>query len=170
MIGLEANVNLLSDHAPFLYPTQLMNYTKDSKCVKKAAELCKNAKNDVERLSAIYTYMIENVRYDREFAQNVQSGYIPDPDQILERASGFSFDYASLMCAMLRSQGIPARMIIGDANLSVDDRFEYHAWNEVYLEDEGWTLMDAFIGAIPQNAGMVKWFKEPTVYKEEKRF
>jgi len=170
VINAEVNVSLRTDHVPFLYPTQLMSYTKDSKCVEKAAELCKNAKNDVERLGAIYTYIIENIRYDREFALHAQSGYIPDPDQILERASGISFDYASLMGAMLRSQGIPTRMIIGDANLSVDDHFEYHAWNEVYLEDEGWTLMDATIGAIPQNAGMAKWFKEPTVYKEERRY
>ena len=42
------------------------------------------------------------------------------------------FDYASLTAAMLRSQGIPARLEIGYAG-SV-----YHAWISVYTEETGW--------------------------------
>ena len=45
---------------------------------------------------------------------------------------GICFDYASLMTAMLRSQRIPAKLVIGYAGE------EYHAWISVYTEETGW--------------------------------
>ena len=166
IVRLEQNVSLRTEYAPFLYPTQLMNYTQSSQCVKIAAELCRNAGNDAARFSAIYAYVTENIRFDRELAESVQSGYIPDPDRTLESGSGISFDYASLMGAMLRSQGIPARMITGHVSYANNDNTQYHAWNEVYLEEEGWILADAFHGAIPWNADTSIWSQEPALYTE----
>ena len=41
-------------------------------------------------------------------------------------------NYASLLAALCRIQGIPARVIVGWTDI------EYHAWVEIYLENEGW--------------------------------
>ena len=50
----------------------------------------------------------------------------------LAEGRGICFDYAALMSAMLRVQQIPTRLITG----YVDEG--YHAWVEVYVQNEGW--------------------------------
>ncbi|MBP5745533.1 MAG: transglutaminase domain-containing protein, partial [Lachnospiraceae bacterium] len=70
--------------------------------------------------------------YDYDKAENVESTYIPDVDNILNIKKGICFDYASLMASMLRSQGIPTRLEIGYAGDA------YHAWISTYIKDVGW--------------------------------
>ena len=60
----------------------------------------------------------------------MQSGYLPDLDQVLEKKMGICFDYASLTAALLRVQGIAVKLVIGYADNT------YHAWNEVYLSGQ----------------------------------
>jgi hypothetical protein len=76
--------------------------------------------------------MISNITYDYEEAETVQSGYIPDIDEVLETKKGICLDYAVLMSSMLRSQRIPTRMEVGYAGTA------YHAWISTYIEDIGW--------------------------------
>ena len=66
-------------------------------------------------------------------AENVEYGYLPDIDETLETKTGICFDYAALMCAMLRCRGIPAKLDIGYTNDGM-----YHAWISTYLKDKGW--------------------------------
>lgn len=70
-------------------------------------------------------WVTDNVAYDTQLAATVKSGYVPDPDSVLAKRSGICYDYASLMAAMVRSQGIPARLVVGYAADNI-----YHAWNE----------------------------------------
>jgi len=70
--------------------------------------------------------------YDRELARTVKSGYVPVLDTVLEKKSGICFDYASLMTGMLRSQGVPCKLVVGYAGKT------YHAWISVYTEASGW--------------------------------
>ena len=51
---------------------------------------------------------------------------------------GICFDYASLAAAMLRSQGIPAKVIFG--YVSPNDL--YHAWNVFYTKKTGWVSVE----------------------------
>ena len=76
--------------------------------------------------------MVKNVKYDDEKAENVQSGYLPSVDETLKTKKGICFDYAALMTAMLRSQGIPTKLEIG---YSGDI---YHAWISTHITDIGW--------------------------------
>ena len=55
----------------------------------------------------------------------------------LSTGKGICFDYASLAAAMLRSQGIPTKLIFG--YVSPDD--VYHAWNMFYTEESGWVTV-----------------------------
>jgi len=126
------NVTLNDEFAPFLRPNQYVNFSPDSKTVAKAAELIKNAKDLPEKISAIYNFIVKNFTYDRVLAANVKSGYLPDVDKVLERGQGICFDYAAVMAAMLRSQGIPTKLVVGYAGQA------YHAWINVYSEETGW--------------------------------
>ena len=87
----------------------------------------------MEKLAAVFTWLTDNVTYDKELAKTVRSGYCPDPDRTLSAKKGICFDYASLLCAMMRAQGVPTRLVVGYAATDI-----YHAWNEVYTEETGW--------------------------------
>lgn len=127
------SINVASSTKPYTYPNQFVSYNKNSQCVKKAAELCAGKTSAIDKISAIFLYISENVTYDYNLASTVKSGYIPNPDKTLSSKKGICFDYASLMSAMLRSQGIPTRLVVGYASPDI-----YHAWNEVYTEQTGW--------------------------------
>jgi len=126
------SVALNDEFAPFLRPNQYVNYKSDSKTVAKAAELIKNANDLNGKISAIYNFVINNFTYDRELAANVKSGYLPDLDSVLAKGKGICFDYAAVMTAMLRSQGIPTKLVVGYAGQA------YHAWINVYSDETGW--------------------------------
>jgi len=94
---------------------------------------------DEEKIAkACYRFVVRNVGYDLEKAKSVKSGYLPDADETLETGKGICFDYSVLLAVMLRSQGIPTRVMIG----MVSPENLYHAWNTVYLNGE-WVWMDA---------------------------
>ncbi len=139
------DVSLSSEFAPYLASTQLINFTADSATVAKAAELvtAAAATTDLQKLQAIYSYIVSTMSYDYHRAATVQSGYIPTPDIALAEQGGICFDYSSLMAAMLRSQGVPSRLITG--YVSQDNL--YHAWIEVYIENTGWVATGISIGA-----------------------
>lgn len=134
----EYDVKLQDEFQPFLRPSVYVNYSQDSLCVRKAAELAENAETALDVVEAVYEYVCDNITYDRELAAQVQekkkTSHVPDLDQILRSKKGICFDYASLAAAMLRSQGIPTKMIFGD--VSPDNI--YHAWNMFYTEQTGW--------------------------------
>lgn len=131
-------VSLKDVSLPFLAPNIYVNYNDTFSAVKKAAELTEGKTTDIEKVDAIYDYIISNIVYDTEKAKNVKSGYLPNIDDTLLNNKGICFDYASIMAAMLRSQKIPAKLVMGySSNLS-----SYHAWNEVYTEETGWIVLN----------------------------
>ena len=117
----------------YTYTNRFADFDKNSASTKKASEICAGCTGDIEKIAAVFGYVTDRVSYDKVFAQNVSSGYIPDPDKTLASGKGICFFYASLTAAMLRSQGIPVRIIIGFAKPDI-----YHAWNEVYTTEKGW--------------------------------
>lgn len=136
--SFEANIS--SNISAYLYPNKYVDFDGNSQCVKKAAEVCAGISDDVEKIAEIFNYVTENISYDKNLAATVQSGYVPYPDNTLSRGQGICFDYTSLFAAMCRSQGIPARLVIGYAEPKI-----YHAWNEVYTDETGWITPELFL-------------------------
>lgn len=128
----EISVELASEFLPFLYPNQYVNFTADSQAVKLAEELTKNVTSDLDALTVIFEYVTEHITYDNVKAASVSGNYLPDIDETLASGTGICFDYASLTAAMLRSVGIPTKLVIG-YSASVK-----HAWIEVYIQSAGW--------------------------------
>ena len=131
---LTANVNaqLTDEFAPFLRPNQYVYFNEGSKAVAKAAELCQGASDNLDKVSRVYNYVISSLTYDKQKAQTVQSGYLPDVDAVMASGKGICFDYAALMAAMLRSQNVPVKLVVGYTGGA------YHAWINVYSEKDGW--------------------------------
>ena len=133
----ECQVELSDEFAPFLRPSAYVSYDRDSDCVDKAKELAAQATDAVGVVSNVYSFICKSVVYDRRKAATVQSGYLPNPDETLQTGKGICFDYAALAAAMLRSQGIPTKMVFG--YVSPNDL--YHAWNMFYTSQTGWVTV-----------------------------
>jgi len=134
--SVDFSVTLQDEFAPFLRPNQFVNFNEDSDIVFKAAELVTGMNTLPDMIAAVYGFVISNITYDMEFAHAVQRGehvgYLPDLDAVLARRKGICFDFAAVMTAMHRSQGIPTKLVIGYAG------DVYHAWISVFSEETGW--------------------------------
>ena len=171
-LSVTIDVVLENEFAPFLRPNQYVNYRRSSAVVRKAAELTEGVENQMDKIAAIYNYVIENIAYDSHLAWTVQSGYIPDVDAIMESGRGICFDYAALMTAMLRSQSIPTRMVLGYTGDT------YHAWISVYAEEMGWVdnmiffdgldwkIMDPTFAARDRSDEIMEYIGNPANYHE----
>ena len=131
-------VTLEDEFQPFIRPNNYVNYDEYSECVQKAAQLRAESADDLEFVTKVYKLICKTVRYDRQKAKTVQSGYLPVPDETLSTGKGICFDYASLAASMLRSQGIPTKVIFG----YVSPKGAYHAWNMFYTEQTGWITVN----------------------------
>lgn len=127
-----ADVALADDFAPYLIPNVFCDYTASSPCVSQAREITKSATNVGEAVSSVCLWVADNITYDTAKAEKLSNGtgYIPHPDETLSSKTGICFDYASLSAAMLRSLGIPTKIVTG--YVGADN--VYHAWIMVYID------------------------------------
>ncbi len=125
-------VELENDFLPFLYPNQYVNFSPDSEASKLALSMVSEDTTDVDALKQIYNYVVNNLTYDYDKAETVETGYLPDVDETLSTKTGICFDYAALTTAMLRSCDIPCKLQIGYTG---DIK---HAWIDVYIRSKGW--------------------------------
>lgn len=164
------NVSIEDEFLPFLYPNQYVNFHTDSKAVSKGSDLAKDTYSDLDVVQNIYNYVIKNISYDTEKAQNVSYGYVPDIDDTLSSKKGICFDYAALMTSMLRSQNIPTKLEVGYSGDA------YHAWISTYIDDKGWVddiiqfngdtwqIMDPTLAATNDSAAVKKYIGDGSHY------
>lgn len=164
------NVSIEDEFLPFLYPNQYVNFHADSQAVSKGSDLAKDTCSDLDVVQNIYNYVIKNISYDTEKAQNVSYGYVPDVDDTLSSKKGICFDYAALMTSMLRSQNIPTKLEVGYSGDA------YHAWISTYIDDKGWVddiiqfdgdtwqIMDPTLAATNDSAAVKKYVGDGSHY------
>lgn len=157
----DVNVSLASSQSVFLASTQTINWTPEMAPIKKAAELTKNLNSDQEKVMAIYNYVINNYKYDYQKAASVKPGYVPNIIDTYNSNTGICYDYSTLFAAMLRSQGIPTKVVKGYTSY-VD---EYHAWNEVLINGNWVTVDTTFDAAYSQSGKNVQFAKPSNEYK-----
>jgi len=166
--SISFTVRLKDEFAPFLRPNQYVNFNEENKAVEKASELVAGKRNVTDKVAAVYDFVIKTLTYDTELAGDISKGivtsYLPDLDSVLDRKKGICFDYASLMTAMLRSQDIPTKLVVGFTGEVK------HAWINVYSEESGWidnviffdgyewTMMDPTLASSSTNAASLRAF------------
>lgn len=82
-------------------------------------------------------FFFEALIHDFAF-QDVLSPKIRGSDPFMERKLE-SVDFARLFATLCRKVGIPARIVYGSMSSRM---YRPHAWNEIYLEKEGWIAVD----------------------------
>lgn len=161
------------EFSPFLYPNQYVWFSEGDAAVTLAAELSAESSNDLDYVEQVYRYVTENITYDEDLAATVTTGYLPDNTRTMERKKGICFDYASLMAAMLRSQGIPTKLVFGYSGDA------YHAWISVWLAETGWvdsiiefdgkswSLMDPTLAAGNNRSSVKEYVGDGSRYTEK---
>lgn len=145
----------------FLEPDTLVPVNGE---IKKLAQKITQGKNsDLEKVRAIYDYLIDELTYAKDDPKVCGLG---NSLLTLEFKKGICTDYHSLFISLARSLGIPAKFEIG-FRLPEDTREGklngYHCWAKFYLKDRGWIPVDIseadkhpqkrdyFFGAIDEN-------------------
>lgn len=121
------SVKLSDPEVSFLYPNQYVNYTPETEPVGKADELCKGLIGN-DAYETVRKFMSTNFHYDFVKALTIKAGVLPDIEGSYDKRMGVCQDLSAITCCMLRTQGVPARLVIGYADTS------YHAWVEFNYE------------------------------------
>ena len=132
VVSASFTVTLKDEFAPFLRPNQYVDYATAAATTKKAAELTAGVTDPLKKVEKVYNFVVDTLTYDTNKAATVKSGYLPVLDTVLAAKTGICFDYAALMAGMLRSQGVPCKLVVGYAGTA------YHAWISVWTKETGW--------------------------------
>jgi len=135
--------------------TQLPSSTPE-RVAERTDRLTARAENPYETALAIEQWLENN----REYSLDVDK---PDGDIadafLFEMERGYCTYYATTMVTMLRTQGIPARLVVGytpgqqiDDNRWVARGLDSHAWLEAYFPEIGWIRFDPTPAAPRQDA------------------
>ena len=138
IISLTTIVSLEDPFAPFLKPNQFVNFNMDSAVVARAAEIAEHADSMLDVVNAVYNYVARNFEYDYDSARSEKLGYVTDVDAVLAQHRGICFDISTVMAAMLRSQGVPTKLVVGYLD------GDYHAWLNVFSREMGWVNMAVY--------------------------
>lgn len=130
------------DECVYLSPNIVCMYASDGVVVEVAHNIALKSLTDRELTENIVYWVHSNIEYDyakarRLGSNNNEDNYVPYPEGVMLSRKGVCIDQTSLIAAMLRSQGIPCRIMSG--NLGYDAYA--HSWNEVYVDGE-WLSID----------------------------
>ena len=120
---VKLSVKMDDELSCFLYPNQYVSYDENTACVKYAQEMCKGMTDQAEIYKAVCKYVTGNFVYDFIKSVTVKPGQLPQIDECWNSRMGICQDLSAMTCAMLRSQGVPARLMIGTVGANT-----YHAW------------------------------------------
>ena len=137
VLSQQFQVELKDEFAPFLIPNQYVDYASAPETVAKAAELAGKETDPLKLVEIVYDFVVENFTYDKQLAAAVKSGYLPVLDNVLASRKGICFDYAAMMTGMLRSMGVPCKLVTGYVPTG-NGKTGYHAWISVWTEENGW--------------------------------
>ncbi len=137
-----------------LAPSELSRYLQlPSKLSKQVRELALSVTKEagegtLEKARAIERHLKTNYKY----TLNPPRGEIAEPLEnfLFSTKRGYCEHYATSMVIMLRTIGIPSRMVTGFLEGQWNKYGQYlqvrqqdaHTWVEVYTEDRGWTRFD----------------------------
>ena len=122
----------------------------DKPIIDKAAEITKGLTSDREKAKAIYKWVSENIDYDyAKYSKHLNNDYDNEYGALLalNTKNGVCYDYATLVAALGRAYGLQTKVVKGTGK--INGKVGYHAWNEIYIEDEDkWIKLDTTFAAV----------------------
>ena len=121
------------------------NIESDAKEIReKAIDIVGEERDPVEASRRLLKWVYDNL--DKKPVISVPSAL-----EVMETKEGDCNEHATLLTALLRASGIPARLSIG--LVYNGNKFFYHAWTEAYVGE--WISMDATLNQIPADVSHV---------------
>lgn len=113
-----------------------------------AREVAGAARAPYDMALAVERHLRQNYQYSLDVGTSVSAS--PVEDFLFTRKTGYCEHYATAMVVMLRTLGIPARLVTGFLPGAWNDFGNYysvrqqdaHAWVEVYFPGSGWVTFD----------------------------
>jgi transglutaminase-like putative cysteine protease len=137
----------------FLYPEFIVQQylqvpALDVQIIDIARRVTRPATSILETVQLIRAHLLTSYRYNLD-VPSLQSAH-PLEDFLLTRKTGYCEHYATAMVMLLRSVGVPARLVTGFLATEWNEFGNYytvrqrdaHAWVEVYFPQSGWITMD----------------------------
>jgi transglutaminase-like putative cysteine protease len=122
------------------------NIESDEKeIIEKARAISAGEKNPLRVTKRLSTWVFQHLE-----KRPVVS--VPSALEVLKTGVGDCNEHATLLTALLRASGIPARLSIG--LVYTRGKFFYHAWTEAYVGQ--WVSMDATLDQMPVDATHIK--------------
>lgn len=138
---------------PISYPDSFVRYflqapMHSGRIDDLAREIVETKRSTYEKALAIQEHLTGNYRYSLDAPLADQAS--PLEEFLFNRKTGYCEHYATAMVIMLRTVGIPARLVTGFlatewneyGNYYVVRQQDAHAWVEVHLPQSGWVMMD----------------------------
>lgn len=127
----------------FLRPE--LNIESDAKeIMKKAGEIAGDVQNPLSVARKLLKWVYDNIE-----KKPVVS--VPSALEVLRTRVGDCNEHATLLTALLRASGIPARISVG--LVYSRNKFLYHAWTEAYVGY--WISMDATLNQMPTDVSHI---------------
>ncbi|MBS0169240.1 MAG: DUF3488 domain-containing protein [Nitrospira sp.] len=113
-----------------------------------ARRITEPATSVAQAVSLVHSHLLTHYRYSLD-VPSLQSTH-PLEDFLLTRKTGYCEHYATAMVVLLRTVGIPARLVTGFLATEWNEFGGYytvrqrdaHAWVEVYFPQSGWITID----------------------------
>jgi hypothetical protein len=130
----------------------------DPRVAALAAQIAGNAPTPYEKAAAIEEYLRTKFAYTLEMVATDE----PIPFFLFQRKKGHCEYFASAMAVMLRTQGIPSRIVNGFRNGELSDVTgsyivrgrDAHSWVEAFIPGRGWVEFDPTPAAGPLEHNM----------------
>ncbi len=125
----------------------------DRRIPQLAQQITASADNNYDRARAVETYLRTHFGYTLQLSRTVP--HDPLANFLFERKQGHCEYFASSMAVMLRTLGIPSRVVNGFRTGEFNDvTSQYvvrasnaHSWVEAYFPNQGWVAFDPTPGA-----------------------
>jgi transglutaminase-like putative cysteine protease len=120
----------------------------DSRVAKLAEQITATAPNNYDKAVALERYLRTHFGYTLDLGRNLPRD--PIPYFLFERKKGHCEYFASSMAVMLRSLGVPSRIVTGFRGGEFNDltgqyvvrASNAHSWVEAYFSGYGWVSFD----------------------------
>jgi hypothetical protein len=150
---LQFETSYFNEEEPFKYRNTYSYYEEDSSLTDKAFELTndvifrKLTLTDKEKAKLIISYVYKTIQPDLETLRSLDAGEsvedLPSPADTYSNKNGICKDRSALAASMLKSLGIPTKIVFGDVKITepTGTRTAYHSWIEAYYDGE-WHMFD----------------------------
>jgi hypothetical protein len=136
------------EYPPAIRDRYLQLPNSSDRIAELARRVTNGAATPFDKATAVLEHLLSNYTYSLEAETAISSH--PIDEFLFTRKTGYCEHYATAMVVMLRSIGIPSRLVTGFLATEWNEFGNYytvrqrdaHAWVEVYYPQSGWITMD----------------------------